>query len=180
MPRAGWLLPALALVAACGGGGQDRLDLRTPRGSPPVERAAPSPPPAVGGRGGRRAVTAAERAVIRGWSDALRHGSVERASRYFAVPATVANGTAPIRLGTLAQVRFFNRTLPCGAVLLRTRRARHRYVVATFRLTERPGQGECGGGTGAQAQTAFLIRRGKIVAWLRVEEEPPVDGSSAS
>ena len=42
------------------------------------------------------------------------------------------------------------------------------WSLATFRLTERPGPGSCGTGTGATAQTAFLIEDGEIVEWRRV------------
>jgi hypothetical protein len=36
-------------------------------------------------------VTAEERRIIRAWSNELRHGHVDKASRYFAVPALVVN-----------------------------------------------------------------------------------------
>ena len=112
-------------------------------------------------------------AVIRGWADALRHGRVERAVGYFAIPSVVSNGTAPIRLTSRADVRFFNRTLPCGAKVIRAEDT-GAFVVATFRLTERPGPGRCGSGTGGEASTAFLIRRRHIVQWRRVVA-PPLD-----
>jgi hypothetical protein len=52
-------------------------------------------------------------------------------------------------------------------------------VIATFRLTERPGPGRCGAGTGELARTAFRIAGGEIVEWLRVptstEPSPPAD-----
>ena len=44
--------------------------------------------------------------------------------------------------------------------------------VATFRLTERPGPGVCGQGTGETAQTAFVIEDGEIVEWRRVVRRP--------
>jgi hypothetical protein len=46
-------------------------------------------------------------------------------------------------------------------------------TTATFRLTERPGPGQCGDGTGETAKTAFVIRDGKIVEWRRVGLAPP-------
>ena len=64
--------------------------------------------------------------------------------------------------------RFFNRTLPCGAKLIGTEPAAHGFLIATFRLTERPGRGECGSGTGETARTAFRVRGGRITDWLRV------------
>jgi hypothetical protein len=162
------ILLALA-VAGCFGGG----DEQRPRAATPTPTRAT--PPAG-------AVTQSERATIRGWVDALRGGDVEAASRYFALPATVANGTGPIQLRTQRAVRFFNETLPCGALLVATERAERGFVVATFRLTERPGAGECGSGTGHRAYTAFLIRDGKIVQWIRVagagEGAPPAGTES--
>jgi hypothetical protein len=153
------LLLASALAGCAGGGDGDRR-----AATPTATREAPPPP------SGR--VTAAEEATIRGWADALRSGDVEAAARYFALPASVANGTPPISLRTQRAVRFFNETLPCGARLEATERAERGFVVATFRLTERPGAGECGSGTGERAYTAFLIREGKIVQWLRVTGAP--------
>jgi hypothetical protein len=46
-------------------------------------------------------------------------------------------------------------------------------VTATFRLTERPGPGSCGEGTGELAQTAFEIEDGKIAEWRRVGDGTP-------
>ena len=114
--------------------------------------------------------------VIRAWADTLRRGDVKGASAYFALPSTVSNGTPPIRLETRAEVEFFNSTLPCGAVVIATEDAPHGFVIATFRLTERPGRGRCGAGTGATARTALLVRDGHITDWLRV----PDDGSSTA
>ena len=51
-----------------------------------------------------------------------------------------------------------------------------RFVLATFRLTERPGPGECGSGVGHTAQTDFVIEDGLIVEWRRVglgEDQAP-------
>jgi SnoaL-like protein len=107
--------------------------------------------------------------VIRAWADALRGGDVERAARFFALPSVVSNGTPPITLRSRAAVRLFNDSLPCGAVLERTYRE-GRYTAAVFRLTERPGPGRCGTGTGARARTAFVVRDGKISQWRRLPE----------
>jgi hypothetical protein len=121
--------------------------------------------------------------VIRTWADTLRAGDVEAAARLFALPARVANGEPPLSLTTRAAVEAFNASLPCGARLVRTRR-RGRYTIATFRLTERPG-GDCGAGVGDIAATAFRLRGGKIVEWLRVRTSsdpaaPPPPGSSTA
>jgi hypothetical protein len=168
-----WLASAaLALgAAACGGGdGDDRDKLTTPgvaekRGNP-----APSATPAP-----ERDVDPAAVRVVRAWADTLRRGDVRGAARYFALPSLVSNGTAPIKLTSRADVRFFNRTLPCGARVIGTEPASHGFFIATFRLTERPGKGRCGSGTGGTARTAFRIRHKHITDWLRVP-----DGESGS
>ena len=113
--------------------------------------------------------------VIRAWADTLRHGDVNRAAGFFALPSVVANGTPPVVLHTLADARLFNRSLPCGARLLRTTSA-GRFTTATFRLTERPGPGACGQGTGQTARTTFVIRAGKIREWRRVPDNPVPSG----
>jgi hypothetical protein len=111
-------------------------------------------------------------AVITHWSDELRAGHVRRAASYFAVPAIVQNATPPLKLTSRHDVLEFNRALPCGAHVVKTL-AGHRYTVATFVLTERPGSNGCGA-TGKLAATAFLLRHGKISEWRRVLVPPPL------
>lgn len=111
--------------------------------------------------------------VVRRWADTLRRGDVDGAAELFGLPAVVANGTRPVTLTTRGQLRIFNRSLPCGAVLIDAEPAAHGFVVATFRLTERPGAGSCGSGTGNTARTAFRVQDGLIVYWLRVSDVPP-------
>jgi hypothetical protein len=105
--------------------------------------------------------------VIKGWADELRAGDVAAASRRFALPSVVQNGTPPLRLTSRRQVEAFNRSLPCGAKLTEAVAA-DRFTIATFVLTERPGPGECGGGVGETAKTAFVVREGLITQWRRV------------
>jgi len=136
------LLLLLAFVAACGGE-DERPDPR------------PDPRPEI---------------VVRAWAEALARGDIDAATDRFAVPAIVVNGTPEIRLRTRAEVRFFNDTLPCGGRVVATRR-REGFVIATIRLTNRPG-GDCGSGAGNTAKTAFQVRDGKIVRWIRI----PLDG----
>jgi hypothetical protein len=180
-------LPACAVLAAlavaaggclgggdeAGGGGEraDRAAAAQDDPRPPAEAPEPSPD-AVPSPDVRPEAGAED--VIRAWADTLRRGDVKGASAYFALPSTVSNGTPPIKLETRAEVEFFNSTLPCGAVVIATEDAPHGFVIATFRLTERPGRGRCGAGTGATARTALLVRDGHITDWLRV----PDDGSS--
>jgi hypothetical protein len=168
------LLAALALAGCGGGDGQDkRLTLTTPKVSPEGEStAAPS-------RGS--GVTREEDATIRGWADALRAGHVERAVRYWAVPAVYSNGEPPVRLKNVRAIRVVNAGLPCGAKVESTRRDPHdrQFVDAVFVLTERAGGSGCGTATGQRAQTAFRIRDGKIVEWLRLADPAPSDGSAS-
>jgi hypothetical protein len=110
--------------------------------------------------------------VINGWADSLRAGHVKKAATYFDVPVIVQNAGPEVRLTTRGDVLEFNRTLPCGAHVVKTV-AGERYTVATFVLTERPGSGGCGA-TGELAATAFLLRHGKISEWRRVLVPPPL------
>jgi len=162
------VLPALLLAAltlcACGGGGDDddggATDARTvPRVTVP------------------RTVAPADERTVRAWADALRHGDEARAARYFAVPSMVANGGEPVRLRSAAAARAFNHSLPCGAVVTDVEPSAHGFVIATFRLTERPGAGSCGDGTGHTARVALRIAAGHISDWIRLEDVPlPPDG----
>ena len=105
--------------------------------------------------------------VIEKWADELRAGDVASASKRFAVPSVVQNGTAPLELTDRQQVVAFNSSLPCGAKLTDAVPS-GRFVIATFVLTERPGFGECGNGVGETAKTAFVIQGGLITEWRRV------------
>ena len=190
MPRlATILLLPLLLLAGCGGGGDDekkpgRLTLTTPKadqGEPQAQPGGGAKKKAPAARTGP--VTAAEKAVIRGWADALRRGDVERATAYWRTPAIAANGSQPFKLLTRAAVRQFNDGLACGARLESVERDAG-YVLATFRLTERKGASEsCGSGIGHRARTLFLLRGGKIVQWIRATDPQDAadttDGSSS-
>lgn len=193
--RSSLALVALAVgLAACGEAKQDRFDLTTPGAhtglgpastpAPPSASATAPPKGKVRGKSGASKpkagakkkpatkpasaqVTAEERRIIRGWSDALRHGHVAAASRYFAVPVLVVNPTQAI-LNTPADVQTFNATLPCGAKLLTTRRGEAGSVIATFRLTERPG-GSCTG-IGTLAAAEILVKKHHIISWLRRDD----------
>jgi hypothetical protein len=105
--------------------------------------------------------------VIDDWAKTLSEGDVDAAARYFAIPSVAENGPTLIRIRDLDDARLFNATLPCGAELVRAE-PEGDFVIATFRLTERPGPGTCGEGTGGAAQTAFVIEDGRIAEWRRV------------
>jgi hypothetical protein len=164
----GSLLGLLSLaLGACGGMSDDeRFSLTTPGTDEPIVREIAGSAKLRTGK-----PTHQEVSVIRGWADALREGDVNRAASFFAVPAFVADGVKPKRrLPDMASIRDFNRRLPCGAKLVGTKRGGPSFVVATFKLTERPGRGSCGQGTDHLAATVFLIERHHIVQWLRAED----------
>jgi hypothetical protein len=182
MRRLAWIAPALVLgLSACGSmSDEERFSLTTPGTDDLVVRevegsAKPRP----------RTPLPSEVRVIRRWADALRTGHVNQAAAYFAVPATVHDGTNPQarQLPSRSAVRDFNRGIPCGARLLRTHRGQGSFVIARFRLTERrgPGARPCTG-AGNVAETAFLIEKGHIVQWLRQPDpvqRPPADRDSS-
>jgi hypothetical protein len=163
-----WAIAALGLaLAACGGAAEpDRFSLTTP-GAHTGEATAQAPAPEES-----KPVTRAERLVIKGWSDSLRHGRVSAAARYFSVPSKVSDASSGwIPLTTAADVKAFNQGLPCGAKLLDVRRGPDDFVVGTFRLTERKGAGAgCGVGVGGTAAVAFLIRGERIEQWVRNDD----------
>lgn len=111
-------------------------------------------------------------AVIDEWAMTLAAGDVEGAAEYFAIPSVAQNGGVLIEIESLDDARLFNASLPCGAELTRAD-GEGEITVATFRLTERPGPGTCGSGTGMIAKTAFVIEDGAIVEWRRVEAGGP-------
>jgi hypothetical protein len=125
------------------------------------EETGPPPSPIPGG------ADPASVEVIEEWSSTLRQGDVDAAAELFALPSEVQNGPIPMEIEVRADAVRFNESLPCGAVLERA--VDHAgVVIATFRLTERPGAGRCGTGTGERARTAFRIADGEILEWLRV------------
>jgi hypothetical protein len=198
MPREAWLTGALAALAfgaaACGGDGDDRPPAAaTPRATAAPEATATGEPEATATAEPEATAMAEPEATVtpepeatpepessppdaadvrtvREWADTLRAGRIRAAARYFALPSLVSNGTPPIKLETRAETEFFNRTLPCGAKLIGTEPAPRGFFIATFRLTERPGAGECGSGTGETARTAFRVRDAHITDWLRVQD----------
>jgi len=181
-------LVAVLALAACGGS-TDRLDLRTPGAHPgtlpaatlaPPPTATPTPKPKHKPKPKLARISADERHVIKGWSEALRHGHVTAAARYFSIPSVVQNGF-PAFLTSRAEIRQFNRGLACGAKLLSVRRGAAHAVLATFRLTKRPGA-ECGTGKGSLAAAKIIVRRHLIIEWLRADDQvdPAVAGRSGA
>jgi len=159
-PHPLWLLLCLGLIAlpiaGCGGGGGG-----TSSNGGAVSTANQGAAPKVAGHADPGDVR-----VIDAWVTALRRGNVDAAARYFAIPSVAENGVL-VRIRSLDDARRFNESLPCGARLIRAETAGD-FTTATFRLTERPGPGVCGNGTGQTAKTSFVIRNGKIAEWRRV------------
>jgi hypothetical protein len=143
--RAIAVLPVLIAVALSGCGSSGKEESTTVVGDAPAETVQ----------------------VIGRWADALRAGDVISASERFALPSVVQNGTPPLRLTDRRQVEAFNSSLPCGAVLTAASSS-GKFTIATFKLTERPGEGHCGNGVGELAKTAFVIHDGLITQWRRV------------
>ena len=164
----------LAALAGCGDGSDsdsstsalpDATEGTDPPAAPPREAPGDADPEAV--------------AVIGAWVDALRSGDVEAAADYFAIPSVAENGPLLAQIDSRDDAVQFNESLPCGARLIRAE-STGEFTTATFRLTERPGAGRCGPGAGETAETAFVIRDGRIVEWRRVgEAAPPAHGESA-
>ena len=169
---AGWSI-SIAIVAALALGGCS---------DGPERQADPPPIPlirTVPGQPGSTPLTHSAVVVVRDWSDALRRGDVQRASSYFAIPSRAFNGEGPIALESVAAVRRFNESLPCGARLIAVEPSADGYLIATFQLTERPGPGTCGAGGSATARTAFRVRAGRITDWIRVGDLPQATGTQA-
>jgi hypothetical protein len=182
MRRFSWIAPLLTLgLAGCGSiSDSERFELTTPGTDDVVVRE-------VGGgeekqEEVKKKPTRAEVRVIRGWADALRAGRVNEAADFFSVPTVVLDGTNPKRsLPNKAAVLEFNRGLPCGARLVEAVRGQGRFVIATFRLTERTGPGaQPGCSVGALAATAILVEDKHIVQWLREPDpvQPPDNDTS--
>ena len=175
-PRCSWLvvIAGTAVLAGCGEapGPDYRLKTPPPRvGAQPIGTPAP-PASARRSRGREPRPTQREaerlRPVLAGWAAAIRRGDPDRAARYFAVPAIVAQSMT-VELRTREQVRRFNDELPCGARLLEVQHDR-RYVVGTFRLTERPGR-TCRA-AGQLTRVAFVIRGRQFTEWRQVPDRP--------
>jgi hypothetical protein len=161
MPRSARAVAVAAgcALAGCGGGGDHHAK------PGPSHAVAPAQDRADTRHADPRAVR-----VIRGWVSAERLDEPEQAASYFAIPAVVYNGGAPLLLRDLTAVREFNHLLPCGAVMLRVSDVRG-WSVVRFRLIDRPGA-SCDG-VGHTASTAFGILDGRIVAWIRIGDRVP-------
>jgi hypothetical protein len=170
------LLSAL-LLGGCGGGRAAKPEPTTATAIAPVKPAPARSPlalPADVPRNSSGPADAVATRTIRGWARALRAGDLARAGSFWALPAKIQNGTPVLTLSSRADVRIFNGSLTCGAVLTGAGAARAGYTIATFRLTERRGgHGLCGRGVGHRARTAVRLRGGQIVGWYRLPDAEP-------
>ncbi len=168
---------AAITLAACGGDSDSGADSRdgTPAGTAQAEEDAPRIDPDAFADADPDDVE-----VIRGWTDALRVGDIEKAASFFALPGVAENGAAVIQISTRSDARGFNRSLSCGAHLIGAASVGE-FTTAEFELTERPGAGICGAGDGVTADAAFVIRDGEIAEWRRVsgDGQPPPSGRTA-
>jgi hypothetical protein len=178
------------LAAGCGGGTSIvRSTTHRPVTGTLTSPATPAPPvnpntpvPTPGPTGVRAPADAVN--VIRGWSDALRHGDVAGAARYFALPSVMINGTdtagsaIEITIDSPRDAVVANAGLPCGAQFVSADQ-RGRFINALFRLTGRSGVGgsDCGGGVGQTARTNFVIAHGRIIEWIRAPDDPGDNGT---
>ncbi len=166
-------LTAVALLSGCGQQGPD-YTLETPPSAvvaAPIDTPVPKRTKTKAKPGEKRpSQRDAERLrpVLEGWAAAVRAGDPDRAARYFAVPAIVAQ-SMPVELQTREQVRKFNDELPCGAKLLEVQHD-GRYVVGTFRLTQRVGR-SCAT-AGQLVRVAFVIRQRHFTEWRQVPDAP--------
>ncbi len=166
-------LAALGLLTGCGAQGPD-YTLKTPPSAVvagPIDTPVPkrvTPKARPGERRPSQRDAERLRPVLEGWAAAVRQGDPDRAARYFAVPAIVAQSMT-VELQTREQVRKFNDELPCGAKLLEVQHD-GRYVVGTFRLTERPGH-TCAT-EGQLVRVAFVIRARHFTEWRQVPDRP--------
>jgi predicted small lipoprotein YifL len=172
--RVAVVLTAVGLLSGCGEQGPDYA-LKTPPatvGAKPVQTPAPKRTE-LEARAGEKHPSQRDaerlRPVLEGWAQAVREGNPDRAADYFALPAIVSQSMA-VELQTREQIRKFNDELPCGAKLLEVQHD-GRYVVGTFRLTERVGGHACTS-AGQLVRVAFVIRQGRFTEWRQVPDRP--------
>src|SRR3954463_10741015 len=167
------LLAGAAALAGCGQQGPD-YGLKTPPNivvAHPIE--TPVPPAPKGTHVAPRPHPTQRQAerlrpVLAAWAAAVRRGDASGAARYFALPAIVSQDMAG-QLQTREQVRRFNAELPCGEQLLGVHPS-GRYIVGTFRLTDRPRQ-PCSD-VGRLSRVASVFRARRFTEWRQVPDRP--------
>jgi ketosteroid isomerase-like protein len=164
------LLAAVMVVAAgCGRDPSQRFGLTTPpdRKSAAPLAATPTPAPRHQPRPTQHDAERL-RPLIAAWAAAVRKGDSERAASFFSLPAIVAQSDT-IQLATHEDAKAFNAGLPCGARLLEVQHD-GRFIIGTFRLTERPGQ-TCQA-SGQLVRVAFVILQRHFTEWREIPDTP--------
>src|SRR5712691_5739049 len=57
--------------------------------------------------------------VIDGWVTTLRQGDIQAAAHFFAIPSVASNPPTVVRITDMHAAVLFNKSLPCGARLVR-------------------------------------------------------------
>jgi hypothetical protein len=167
---AAWLAASAVVVAGCGGGHGSSTTTTTLADRQAVpQRSQLDPPLGVPDRATGAARPEARR-VINAWLSALRHGHVERAAHYFALPSKFQNATPVLTVHTEAERIAVNLSLPCGAKA-RAMGGAGAYTIVSFLLTKRPGA-DCGSGVGGTARGAIRVERRHITEWYRLPDHP--------
>jgi ketosteroid isomerase-like protein len=163
------LAAVMVVTAGCGRDASERFGLTTPSDDPGAAPLAATPTPAPRHQP-RPTQRDAERLrpLIAAWAAAVRKGDSERAASFFSLPAIVAQSDT-IQLATHEDAKAFNAGLPCGARLLEVQHA-GRFVIGTFRLTERPGQ-TCQA-SGQRVRVAFVILQRHFTEWREIPDTP--------
>jgi hypothetical protein len=168
---AAWAAAAAAIAMAGCGGGHSSTTATTPladRQAVP-QRSELDPPASVPDRATGPAKAEARR-IINAWLRALRHGEVERAAHYFALPSKFQNATPVLTVDSERERIAVNLSLPCGAKA-REMGGAGAYTIVTFELTKRPGA-DCGTGVGGTARGAIRVERRHIKEWYRLPDRP--------
>lgn len=160
-------LLSAGLLSACVGSDSDQTgQSRTTPGTPSDPFALPAGVPMrSNGPGERRAIE-----VIRGWSEALRMGDIDSAAAFWGLPAKIQNESPVLTLRSRDDVRAFNLSLTCGAILTAAGKAKE-FTILKMRLAQRRGA-DCGTGVGKPARTAIRVQDDKIVEWYRLPGDP--------
>jgi hypothetical protein len=160
-------LLSAGVLSACGGSDSDQAgQARATPGAPSDPLALPPGVPVHSdGPGERKAIE-----VIRGWSEALRMGDIDRAASFWGLPAKIQNVSPVLTLRSLDDVRAFNLSLTCGAILTAAGKAK-KFTILKMRLAHRRGA-DCGNGVGKSARTAIRVQDDKIVEWYRLPGDP--------
>ena len=160
-------LLSAGLLSACVGSDSDQNgQARATPGTPSDPLALPAGVPERSeGPGERRAIE-----VIRGWSEALRMGDIDSAASFWGLPAKIQNESPVLTLRSRDDVRAFNLSLTCGAILTAAGKARE-FTILKMRLAQRRGA-DCGKGVGKPARTAIRVQDDKIVEWYRLPGDP--------